>query len=116
MGIYHVPFGPRGIYHVPFGPKGISKFKPKGKRKMLFGLKGTCILQKVKYLLAPSATMDACSIQANVYEEMMFRPKGTCILPKVTYPLAPIPEWTFAKKRMLFRPEGTCILQKVTCP
>ena len=44
-----------------------AKFKPQGTRKMLFGPKGTCILQKVTYPLAPTATMDACQIQAKAH-------------------------------------------------
>jgi len=38
--------------HVPFGPNWtFAKLKPKGTRKMLFGPKGTYILQKVTYSL-----------------------------------------------------------------
>ena len=53
-----------------------TKFKPKGTRKMSFGRKGTCTLQKVTYPLAPTATMDVCQIQAKGYEENIVRAKG----------------------------------------
>ena len=53
-----------------------AKLKPKGTRKMLFGLKGSCIAQKVTYPLAPTATVDACQTQAKGYEENVVRAKG----------------------------------------
>ena len=52
-----------------------AKLKPKSTRKMLFGRKGTCILQKVTYPLAPTATMDICQIQAKAHGAFSARAK-----------------------------------------
>ena len=61
--------------HVPFGSNchtgGVCT------RQMLFGLKGTCISQKVTNPLAPTAPMvDFCQTRAKGYEENVVRAKG----------------------------------------
>ena len=64
-----------------------ATFKPKGTRKILFGPKGTCILQKVTYPLAPAVAMDVCQIQAKGYEENVVRAKGYVHFVKGNVPL-----------------------------
>ena len=64
-----------------------AKFKPKGARKILFGPRRTCILQKVTYLLAPTATVDVSQIQAKEYEKNVVRAKGYVHFAKSHIPL-----------------------------
>ena len=66
-----------------------AKLKPKGTRKMLFGLKGSCIAQKVTYPLAPTATMDVCQFQAKGYEENAVRAKQYVHFGKSHEPVGP---------------------------
>ena len=66
-----------------------AKFKPKGTRKILFGPKSTCILQKVRYALAPTATMGVCQIQAKGYEENVVQAKGYVQFAKSHVPFGP---------------------------
>ena len=67
-----------------------AKLKPKGTRKILFGPKGTCILQIVTYPVAPTATLvDFCQIQAKGYEENVVRAKGYVHFAKSHVPFGP---------------------------
>ena len=75
-----------------------ARFKPKGTRKKLLVLKGSCIAQKVTYPLAPTTTMDVCQFQAKGYEENAVQAKQYV---------------HFGKSHVLFGPNSTfCVRAK----